>query len=62
MRHIGRTLMIEYNTANSSNEIIGRLIKAGDDFLAIKLPCSPMSVVVLKTHCIAKITIIFEEK
>lgn len=61
MRLIGRTVMVEYNKSNPK-EIIGRLINVGEDFIAVKPPCSPASIIVVNFDCINKITIIFEEK
>lgn len=53
--------MVEYNKSNPK-EIVGRLINVGEDFMAVKPPCSPASIIVVNFDCINKITIIFEEK
>ncbi len=58
--HIGKKIKVEYLTPNSVNEIYGQLIKVGTDFIAIKLPSSPLSTVIFKSDKIIKITIIFE--
>ena len=59
-KHIGRKVLIEYDTQNNIKEIYGQLINVGDDYIVIKLPTEKLSTALFKNNYIKKIIMQFD--
>ncbi len=59
-KHIGRKILIEYDTQNNIKEIYGQLISVGDDYIVIKLPTEKLSTALFKNNYIKKIIMQFD--